>query len=255
MKFDHAMAQFPGQRHGVHASHGDMAGIQHQSDIFGLGVLHDVHGLMLILDLASQMGMDAKLHAQLFADTAAQQIQRDGDLFEVVDRRAIRLLARAGIGLLVIAAEAAREARHVEMIVHDCLTLGRIMEGDAAAQRAARDGGELAADLIHAVLQGFPAVGIIDLTLGARAFRIFPAIAAGPDLHGLRVMGSGLKPVRRGTKGGAEDFEIAEAHVARFADADEGAAFPAAAGVGGIADAKLLLLGRGSCTSVLGAAV
>ena len=183
MIFNHAVAQLHCQRHRVHARHGDMSGIQHQPDIFGLGVFHDVHGLMLILDLAAQMGMDAELHAQFLTDAAAQKMKRDGDLLEIVGRRAVRLVARASIGFLMITAKAAREAGHVEVIVHHRLALGRIMKGNAAARRAAGDGGELAADLIHAMLQSFPAVGIIDLALGARTRRDFPAVAARPGLR------------------------------------------------------------------------
>src|SRR6185312_6389686 len=166
---DHAMAQFLAQRHRIHARHGDMACIQHQADIFRLGILHDVHGFLLILDLASQMGMDAELHAQLLTDALAQEVTGDSDLLQVRQRRAARLLARPGIGLLVIAAEAAREARHVEVIVHHRLALGRIVEGDAAASGTAGDGGELRPDFVHAVLQGFPAIGIINLALDLRA--------------------------------------------------------------------------------------
>src|SRR6185437_3445604 len=116
------------------------------------------------------------------------------------------------------------------------------MEGDAAVRRPAGDGGELCPDLVHAVLQGFPAVGIIDLALDLRPFRILPAIAVRPGLHRLGVARRRLIAVRRGAEGGAENLEITEAHLAAFGDADKGTAFPAAACVGGVTNAELLLL-------------
>src|SRR6185312_16036625 len=143
----------------------------------------------------------------------------------------------------VIAAEAAREARHVEVIVHHRLALGRIVEGDAAASGTAGDGGELRPDFVHAVLQGFPAIGIINLALDLRALGIFPAIAVRPGLHRLGIARRRLITVRRGAERAAENLEIAEPDLAAFGDPDKGAAFPAAAGVGGVTNAELLLLG------------
>ena len=246
MILDHARTELPGQRHRIHPCHGDMAGIQHQPHILGPGVFHDEHCFMLILDLAAQMRMDAEFHAQFLADALAQQVAGLGDFLQVFERRAAGLLARAGIGLLVIAAEPARKTRHVQMIVYHGLTLGRIVEGDAAARRAAGDGGELRADLIHAVLKGLPAVRIIDFAPGTRSGRHFPAIAVFPAFHFLGIARGKFQPIGRGAEGRAENFEIAEADIAGFGNADKGIAFPAATGVGGVADAELLLLGQRS---------
>src|SRR6202012_4947579 len=123
-----------------------------------------------------------------------------------------------------------------------CVPLDRTVEASPPPHPAAGDGGELAADLIHAMLQGFPAVGIIDFAPGAGARGILPAITARPGLHRLGVMGRGLQPIRRGAERGSENLEIAEADIAGLADADKGTAFPAAPCVGGVADAELLLL-------------
>src|SRR5579863_1365703 len=92
------------------------------------------------------------------------------------------------------------------------------------------------------MLQGFPAIGIIDLALDLRALGILPAIAVRPGLHRLGVVRRWLIAVCRGAERRAEDFEIAEADLAAFRDADKGTAFPSAAGVGGVADPELLLL-------------
>ena len=206
---DHAMAQLLGQRHRVHARHGDMAGIQHQADILRLGIFHDVHGLLFVLDLAAQMRMDAELHAQFLADALAEQVQVLAISFNSSSGVPFGCLRGPVLVFCYCSRSGARSAS-CRVIVHRGLALGRILEGNVAVRRAAGDGGELCPNLIHAVLQGFPAIGIIDFAPDLLALGIFPAIAVRPSFHRLGIARRRLIAIRGGAEGRTENLEIAK---------------------------------------------
>ncbi len=59
-------------RQRVHPRHGEVARVQHQPDIFRVGVGHDEVQLVLGLELAVQVGVNPEPHVQLFTHPLAR---------------------------------------------------------------------------------------------------------------------------------------------------------------------------------------
>src|SRR5579883_1035533 len=138
MKLHHAMPQPFGQRNRIHAGHRDMTGVEYEAHVLRVGMRHHVIDLVLRLQLAAEMRMDAEWHTLLFQASPAQNLESFGDVLQVLLGCAFRP-ARAQVRLLVIASELPAESYHAEMIVDHRLPCRRILEVRTTAARPARD--------------------------------------------------------------------------------------------------------------------
>jgi len=61
-----------------------MSGVQDESDVLRVGVRHNVLNFVLVLELAAQMSVGAESHPFFHIDSAAEDLQRFGDVLEVL---------------------------------------------------------------------------------------------------------------------------------------------------------------------------
>jgi hypothetical protein len=116
----------------------------------------------------------------------------------------------ASVGFLYVATKAPAESGHVEVVLDHGVAGGRVFKASAAFCRTAGNADEVHTDFEDATHEPLGVIGVVE--------RVWAAERSAENLH------------------------VAKAHFPAFPHAFEGVALPATAGIGGVADAVLLLL-------------